>query len=167
MKMKLLIVGALLIVSGAALSQMTPQMQQQLPPSDPSSSQYGSVYLPGHGVGDTVQPGSKQRWEDRWGAIAADSGASTVFGIVTNMPNERAAQKAAVSECENRGGVDCKAGFTYRSQCAAIAASTKQTFVQGAAYEEDAKRMAMGSCVATGEQCWVYYSGCSLPERVQ
>jgi hypothetical protein len=106
-----------------------------------------------------------ERWEDRWGAIA-DNGRG-VMGVATNATNKETAERMAINDCANRGGGACETGLTYRSQCAAVAASTKRSYLQGAAYEEDAKRMAMERCTATGEKCWVYYSGCSLPVRVQ
>lgn len=108
-----------------------------------------------------------ERWEDRWGAIAADDSHDLVMGVSTDAKSERAAKKAAIEDCLSRGGANCRIGLVYRSQCAAAVASTKQTFLQGAAYEEDAQRMAMERCTATGEKCWIYYSGCSLPVRVQ
>lgn len=88
MKVKLLYAACMLVVSGTALSQMTPQQQMQVPPSDPSSSQYNSVYLPAHGVGDTVQPSAKERWEDRWGAIATDT-ENAKLGVVTGVASKK------------------------------------------------------------------------------
>lgn len=155
---------ALLIFTGAASAQMTPQQQQQLPPSDPSSSQYHSVYLPSLGHGDTVQPSAN--WKDRWGAIASD-GKST-YGIVTDNSSKIDAIRLAIAECRNRGGVGCQIDRTFVNQCAAVIAGDRSSASANAPTEEEAIRMGEAKCVSSGEtSCRVYYSGCSLPERIQ
>lgn len=167
MKKKISFAGILCAVSGLAWSQMTPQMQQQLPPSDPSSSQYNSVYLPSLGQGDTVRPNSNVRWEDRWGAIADDG--NGVYGIVTDLGSRRLAQKAAVAECRRRGGGECMVGLAYYNQCAVVVAGTTGAELAHAPTEDQAKKIAVENCEATDGQgvCRVYYSGCSLPVPVQ
>lgn len=163
MRAMLLAATIVLIFSKGAMAQMTPQ-QQQLPPSDPSSSQYHSVYLPSLGQGDTVSPA---KWVDRWGAISDDG--DGVFGIVSNMRDRGVAEENAVMECKKRGGKKCIVSFTYRSQCAAVAASESVSFSYGAPTIEEAKESAMQQCNSnsSNKDCWIYYSGCSLPERVQ
>lgn len=105
------------------------------------------------------------KWADRWGAIADDG--KGIFGIVSNMSSKRIAENSALDECKNRNGGDCKVQLTYHNQCAAVAASTSATFSSGSPTLEEAKSRAMKRCIATGNQCWVYYSGCSLPEQIQ
>lgn len=117
-------------------------------------------------TGDTDTPGAPvTRWEDRWGAIATDGNGHA--GIVTDMVSKGTARKAAIAECKRRGGGRCEIGLTYYNQCAAVATNAKASFMQGASHEEEAKQIAMDRCSKTGEQCQIYYSGCSLPVRVQ
>ena len=118
---------------------------------------------------DNDAPVPSVHWQDRWGAIAADDGPNAVFGIVTNMASKRAAQKAAIAECKNRGGGDCEVSLAYYNQCAAVAAGAAGTFSSSAATIEEAAQRATNRCEdANGRgACWVYYSGCSLPVRVQ
>ncbi|WP_442965366.1 DUF4189 domain-containing protein [Pseudomonas sp. CGJS7] len=108
------------------------------------------------------QPAAPQ-WETRWGAIAEGG----EFGIVTGMRSERKAKKAAIAECQKRGGTTCSTMLTFRNQCAAVVSSTTNSFAQGAAYEEDAVAAGEKRCRESNTgKCWVYYSGCSLPVRV-
>lgn len=102
------------------------------------------------------------QWETRWGSIASGG----EYGIVTGLKSERQARKNAIAECQKRGGTTCKELLTFRDQCAAVVVSTSQSFAQAAASEEDAIGTGKKRCAAsnTGD-CWVYYSGCSLPVR--
>lgn len=86
----------LLLATGGAFAQMTPQQQQQLPPSDPNSPQYNTVYLPSLQAGQAP----RTRWEDRWGAISDDG--NGVFGIVSDMESEQSAKQNAIQECKKK-----------------------------------------------------------------
>lgn len=165
MKAKVLLLLGIGMLAGTAWAQMTPQQQQQLPPSDPSSSQYHSVYLPSLGQGDTDQAGVK--WEDRWGAIADDGNGT--YGIVVDMSSKRLAQKAAISECKRRGGTKCTVGLAYYNQCAVVIAGTTGSDLAHAPTEDEAKSLGIKNCEAKDGQgaCRIYYSGCSLPARVK
>lgn len=111
-----------------------------------------------------ISPPSAPQWETRWGAIASGGG----FGIVTGASSERKAVKGAIAECQKRGGTSCKKLMTFRNQCAAVVSSTTESFAQAAPYEQDAVEVGKERCAEskTGD-CWVYYSGCSLPVRVR
>ena len=105
-------------------------------------------------------------WADSWGAIASDT--NGVFGIVTDLPSKRLARKAAVDECNKRGGA-CSVSLVFKNQCAAVGSSTQSSFASGAPTIEEATARAMKRCEdANGKaNCWVYYSGCSLAWRTQ
>lgn len=104
-------------------------------------------------------------WADRWGAIAADG--NGVFGIVSDMTSKRKAQKSAIQECKNRGGGACDVDLAYYNQCAAVGANSKNSFSFSAPTQKEAEDLAVGRCEkSTGEKCNVYYSGCSMPVRV-
>ncbi|MFC3902285.1 protein of unknown function [Acinetobacter marinus] len=113
------------------------------------------------------QPTAPQaRWADRWGAFASDG---KTYGIVADANSERKAKSNAIAECEKNGGNKCQHRFTYRSQCAAIAASERNKFFSGAPDAKEAEETAIKRCeTANGKgACWLYYSGCSLPVRIQ
>lgn len=105
-------------------------------------------------------------WESRWGAIATDL--KGTFGIATGMASERKAKKEALADCRSRGASSCTADFTFRDQCAAVVNSTTRTFSQSAATEAEAVRIGQRRCAASASgNCWVFYSGCSFPVKVQ
>ena len=166
MSTKLMIAVCMLMASGTAVSQMTPQMQQQLPPSDPSSSQYNSVYLPSLGQGDTVRPDPRGRWEDRWGAIAADAKKGKI-GTAVDVASKRMAERMALAACKGDGGTDCRIKITYTNQCVAMVVGKVGYGTSHAATESEAEMLGLSDCKAKDKECSVYYSGCSLPERMQ
>lgn len=107
-----------------------------------------------------------RKWQSRWGAVATDD--HGIFGIVTGQRSERSARSSATAECKRRGGSPCIADFTFRNQCAVVVSSSTVSYAQGAATEKEAEAIAMPRCKASNSgECWVYYSGCSLPVRVR
>lgn len=151
---------ALLMFTGNSLSQ-------SMPPPAHSNSPY---YVPpgaqsGNGVNNS-QPAL--RWSNRWGAIASDKNGH--YGASRDFSTKKLAINGALADCEKEGGSGCKVNISYHNQCAAIAASDGgRTFLQTDAYEDTAKELALERCSSSyGEDsCWIYYSGCSLPVRVQ
>lgn len=110
---------------------------------------------------------TKPQWETRWGAIASQKQGSE-FGIVIGKKTERQATKASIGECVKRGGTACESLLTFRNQCAAVVSSKTQSFAQGAPYEADAIAAGQKLCRESNSgECWVYFSGCSLPERAR
>lgn len=109
------------------------------------------------------------QWATRWGAIAIGSTASGGgFGVSTKMKSKRKAEAAAIKQCKSTGGgATCKAAFAYYDQCAVVAWGTKSFTIQGAESIEIASGLAIRDCSAKTEDCQVFYSGCSFPERVQ
>lgn len=152
-----------LFLLGLLVMGATASAQEQ-----PNSAQYHAVHNPNspYYVGSNQQPAAPPvRWADRWGAIADDG--NGVAGIVASMQSKDLAESSAISECKKRGGGACTIALTYHNQCAAVATSNTAAFSSGAPTLEEAKDRAMQQCGRTGEQCWIYYSGCSLPVRVQ
>lgn len=107
------------------------------------------------------------RWQDRWGAIAVSK--DSVVGVSTDENNKRGAQKIAIADCESRGGAGCDVQIAYYNQCAALVVSGRSYSVAREETEEKAIRSAVNDCNARNGRgaCRVYYSGCSLPVRVQ
>ncbi|MGH8082559.1 MAG: DUF4189 domain-containing protein, partial [Lysobacter sp.] len=105
-------------------------------------------------------------WGDRWGAIA--SSGVDAFGISEQRRRKSEARKLALEECRQRGGRACELHFVYKNQCAVVIYSATRAFSQSAESQDIAGALAMRECENSGGgECRVYYSGCSLPVRVQ
>ena len=117
--------------------------------------------------GPQGQPAAPIQWASRWGAIASD-GQLGVVGAVTGLESKNEARNAAIAECGSRGGHDCKVETTYRNQCLVVVSGNAKSNNVTAASIERATQIGMESCGKRGDSnCRVYYSGCSLPVRVQ
>ncbi|WP_312056792.1 DUF4189 domain-containing protein [Acinetobacter courvalinii] len=104
-------------------------------------------------------------WADRWGAIATDG--KGAFGIVRDMLSKRKAEKAAIQECTKRGGKGCFTEYFYNNQCVAVGSNDKTYHYARFPTEDEAKTIAVQKCQErSGEACVVFYSGCSMPVRV-
>jgi len=117
----------------------------------------------------TQQP--QIRWANRWGAIAISSksisGGSSVVGAATSKATKAKAQKAAIAECRSKGGAKCILKLAYYNQCAVLVWGDSGYNLVNDQTIEKATSNAMNSCSKADKNCQVYYSACSLPERVQ
>lgn len=106
------------------------------------------------------------KWASRWGAIAKSS---TTVGISANMKDERTASAEALSGCREQGGIDCEIQQTYSNQCVAIVTSSSFSTRRNASTKDKAIADAIAWCrkESRDKNCKIYYSGCSLPVRVQ
>ncbi|ENX05970.1 hypothetical protein F898_02914 [Acinetobacter courvalinii] len=104
-------------------------------------------------------------WADRWGAIASDG--NGIYGIVTDLPSKRKASKSAIQECKNRGGRTCALERAYYNQCAAVVMTDTWTAFANAPTLQQATEIGQRDCTASNTgSCRVYWSGCSMPVRV-
>lgn len=83
----------------------------------PGSVEYNTVYLPGHGAGDTV-PSSPL---DRWGAIATGKG--DALGFFVGARSAKEAKAKAIEECPFGGGENCEVEDVFTNVCIAVASS--------------------------------------------
>jgi Domain of unknown function (DUF4189) len=114
----------------------------------------------------TAPPG--EQWATRWGAIAIGSTASGGgVGVSTGMKSKRKAEAAAIKQCKNTGGGSACKAFAYHDQCAVVAWGAQSYTVQSAESIEIASELAIRDCSAKTADCQVFYSGCSLPERIR
>ncbi|QVX40700.1 DUF4189 domain-containing protein (plasmid) [Ralstonia solanacearum] len=114
---------------------------------------------------NSAPPQRQIRWASRWGAVVSDQGA---FGIVSDMPDKNSAISAALRECQGRGGVNCSVNNVYANACVAVMANGQIIWTENAGTSEEATRMGMKNCASKGAaKCWVYYAGCSLPQRLE
>lgn len=108
---------------------------------------------------------SAPRWADRWGAIATGSGAK--LGVVVDMTSERRAKNAALKECKKNGGTDCKLDLSYHNQCAVLVTGDRIYNTAHAATIDEAAALGIAGCEKEDVNCRVYYSACSLAERIR
>lgn len=105
-------------------------------------------------------------WADRWGAIAFDGSNGTV-GVAADTLSMKKAQKVAIQDCQKRGGRGCSIKTTYHNQCAVVVTGDGDANFLNAPTIEQATKTGMDSCRARNDtNCRVYYSGCSMPVRV-
>jgi hypothetical protein len=106
-------------------------------------------------------------WESRWGAIASDE-ANGIMGAVDSRATKRKAGKDALSECQARGGKQCKVTLSYTNQCVVTVQGNTGATDAHAASIESATQLGMESCRKRGDSdCNVYYKACSLPVQVR
>ena len=112
---------------------------------------------------------SGPRWADRWGAISIDGTAKEGgIGTVNGYPSKRSAEKAALAQCRASGGTKaCKVNLSYYNQCGVIAWGDSYLTTQGGPTVEVASKIGLANCNQKTSNCTIYYSGCSLPERVR
>ncbi|WP_446652316.1 DUF4189 domain-containing protein [Blastomonas sp.] len=111
-------------------------------------------------------PGRKQpQWESRWGAVATANGA---FGYSHSWASEDQAVNEALAQCSrDAGGATCMLKQSYHDQCIALAWGQRGSNTVSAPYVEQAEQLAVENCSKRTTNCKIFYSGCSLPERVQ
>ncbi|MEG2805030.1 DUF4189 domain-containing protein [Stenotrophomonas sp.] len=144
--MKRFFLAATVVLCGLS----TPAVAQQAGTAD-----YNRVYLPGHGVGDTVSG------RIFWGAIAFGDERKTI-GFALNQPNRRAAVKAALRECSANGGRKCVPDLTFYNACAVIAMGPGRTKAISNDAEtqtlESLREEVMDDC---GSDCRIVRQGCA------
>ncbi len=129
--------------------------------------------IPNYGQQNSQLPSqtvpSGPQWATRWGAIAIGSTASGGgVGVVTDMKNQRAAEKAALKQCKSRGGgKSCRIEISYADQCAAIAWGDRFYNTARAETVELASDLSLAACSKKTENCKIYYANCALPVRVK
>lgn len=137
----------------------------------------GPICVPqsGYGLGSPSAPAQGQRpnlpqprWLERWGAIAID-GVAQKMGAVTDKKSSRDAQKAALKECQTRGGSaqECKKTLlVYGNGCGAVALGADFVVARGGGSIEQASERAQKECSANSVDCEVLYTRCSYPVLV-
>lgn len=121
--------------------------------------------LPGGYNQQSSQPAGPQ-WATRWGAIATDPEASAL-GVAVSLPSKRKATKAAMADCKAKGGVNCTVDFSYYNQCASMVMGANRFRVNSAATVEEATEASLRSCRSSDSDCRVYYTACSMPQRIR
>jgi hypothetical protein len=114
--------------------------------------------------GSTVAPNPGPAWSTRWGAIATANGA---FGTANAMSSARKAEKMALKQCKGKGGKDCRVTLSFANQCAALAWGAAVNTTQPAGDLPEAEALALRTCSERTQNCKVFYSACSYPQRIR
>lgn len=154
------ILFVLLVISNIALAQACPPgIPAGAPgcvPPDVYNSQFG-----------TPQPKViKEKWADRWGAMAIDGEAGSL-GAVEGMRSKRSAEKSALKKCKSGGGNNCVISISYFNQCASMVNGSKQYYTQSSPSLDGANKYGIARCAANDSNCRVYYSACSMAEKIR
>ena len=158
MKSNWVLIMALLMFSGIASAQSTAANPGGFLNTDPRSPYYNS--------GNNLPPApAQERWADRWGAIATDAD-SAKLGAVVDMTSEKQARSAALKACKDEGGVNCTVDISYYNRCAVLVTGDNVYTVSSAATIDEATKSGFIKCDRDDVNCRVYYSGCSLPARM-
>lgn len=162
--MKALVFLLLLLLSGAAQAQQQPGVD-----CVPTQGQGWQGCAP---IDNSVQQPQRpqpppQKWTDHWGAIATNEPTSSL-GVANNMASQSEAEQAALTDCQSKHSSTCKLETSYRNGCGALIGSTTGYVVTSKTTLDEAVQAGMLTCTkARYSNCRVYYSGCSLPVRIQ
>ncbi|QVX40699.1 DUF4189 domain-containing protein (plasmid) [Ralstonia solanacearum] len=125
--------------------------------ADPNAQQQG----PGQSAAPSV------RWASNWQALATDT-PKGILGISKDEPNRALAEVAALRDCRAKGGTDCTLQISYGNGCVAMVVGDRLMNMNGGITEDDATQKGLKMCRGAGDaNCHVYYSACSLPQRIQ
>lgn len=131
----------------------------------PGGRQPGPICIPIPGLGGGIQQPPTPLWEDRWGAIATDSVNGTA-GFATNQRSKYLAEATALTQCRQSDNSACRVILVYANQCAVLVTSSDSHLVESGKTIEEATAKAMSECHEAGVECSVYYSACTLSQRV-
>ncbi|MQR01727.1 DUF4189 domain-containing protein [Glaciimonas soli] len=128
-----------------------------------------STCLPGNGPppeqSQSLEP-PPPRWESRWGAIASDE-PHGVLGVSIDQLSQSAAERAAMTDCKQKGGVACKIEIPYQNGCVAFTVSDSGYNAAADSTIEKASQRGMSTCKSAGaNNCHTYYTACSRPVQV-
>jgi hypothetical protein len=124
----------------------------------------GCAPLPG--AAGAVAPDPGPSWSTRWGAIATD-GKSGIFAGISASTSKRKAEKDALKQCRANGGKQCKISLAFNNQCAAIAWGDSAYSTVSSPTVEEASQKAIARCHGNTQNCEIYYSACSYPQRIR
>jgi hypothetical protein len=104
--------------------------------------------------------------DDRYTSFALDGEARGPYGFVFGHESQQAADAAAIEQCEERGGSNCKVVTQGKNSCSSFAWGAGRFSVQGGGTAREAESNSVSVCTETaGVRCEVIQSGCSEPVR--
>ncbi|WP_313400646.1 DUF4189 domain-containing protein [Stenotrophomonas sp.] len=156
--MKLTRVASMVVVAVGAM------WAQAVPAQQPGSAAYNSVYLPAHGVGDTV----RGRGVAVWGAVAV--GNRGLMGWTLEAQSEQEATDFAMRSCEAKGAVGCEVLGVFHNACMAIASDIAVVDVAGghpvttgvATGNRGMRKLRRDALKECGQGCAIIQEGCAI-----
>jgi len=121
--------------------------------------------VPIPGASNETQTRPAFRWKSNWGAIAADK-ATASLGTTTTASSEDDAEQAAIKDCKARGGSRCEILITVQNACMAMVVGATRLNAKVGSTKSEAEGRGMALCNQQDTNCAVYYSACSVPERL-
>ena len=108
-------------------------------------------------------------WIAKWGAVVSSD--IDVVGLSTGFADERGAVQAALEQCRERGGRNCKLDMAYNNTCVAAAIPSRngvplggQAWLQTGLDLDAIKAAAVDLCSKSNRKsCEVAYTNCALP----
>jgi hypothetical protein len=90
------------------------------------------------------------------------------MGVAIGKQSKREASQAAMTDCQLKGGANCKIDVAYSNQCAAVVAGDGGYNASPAPTVDEAVAIGMKTCAEAGDKnCRTYYTTCSLPVRTR
>lgn len=108
---------------------------------------------------------SAPRFKNSWGAIAVDADIGALGTTLTADSRDDAVDKA-LSECKQKGGANCTVMIKVSNACMAMALATNDIYTEGGTTTSEAETKAIGHCKGKDARCSIYFSGCSVPVRL-
>ena len=144
--------AATLVMCAVTLSSV-PLVATAQQPGTPS---YNSVFLPGHGVGDT-----RQRGRDNWGSVASSRNLSAIH--VTGMRSKKQAERTVLGICEEQGGERCKIHRSFVNICIAVAENPSKMSSRTSHPRETSADFRREEAIRLcGSDCKISWEGCAL-----
>jgi hypothetical protein len=105
-------------------------------------------------------------WSSRWGAIATYA-PTGVLGVSNDALSKEAAERAALNDCQSKGGLNCKIEVAYDNECAAVVVGDQGYVVTSNPFQDAAIKAGIGTCGGSENHCHAYYAACSRPVRIR
>lgn len=133
----------------------------------PQQGQGWQTCVPIPGAGQNQAPSIlPEHWLDKWQAIATDS-QKGALGIAVDKATGDDAEAAAMNDCRAKGGAHCEVQISYRNGCVSMVVGDTLMNTKGARTQKEADSRALSKCGEEDKDCHVFYSACSLPQRIQ
>lgn len=131
----------------------------------PQSGNGWRTCVPIPGAQSNARATPKVHWVDRYNAIASDLPMG-ILGTSVDQVSNGAAVTAAISDCEAKGGKQCRLDLAVRNGCIAMVVGDERRIVDMGDTQDDAEKIALRKCGKEDTNCVVYYSACSPPIRM-
>lgn len=131
----------------------------------PQQGQGWQACVPIPGNNQPANADSGQVFYNSWQAVATDT-PKGILGTAVGVPERSSAEAQAITDCQAKGGTDCKLEVSYGNGCIAMVVGDKTLQIQGAPTKKKAEQVTTDKCNAAGNSsCKVYYSECSPPSK--